>query len=90
MCDGEADVYGPKHPDEPVDNVMFSRPAEDDAIFDLLFEVAKEGGMAILLPDGIVCLVDEAHATELPEDVADWPRHVTTTGLELAAVIRAA
>lgn len=33
-CGGEADVYGvPRTADDPVDNVMFSRPAAGDGIF---------------------------------------------------------
>lgn len=86
---GQADAYGvPRAPDEPVDSVMFSRPAEDDRIFDLIVEVARAGDMTILLPDGVACLVDGAHADQLPPDLAGWPRHLVRSGQDLARVIR--
>lgn len=86
---GEADVYGvPRAADEPIDSVTFSRPAADDRIFDLIVEVARAGDMAILLPDGVACLVDAAHSDQLPVDVACWPQHLVRSGQELAAVIR--
>lgn len=87
--DGEADVYGvPASPDELIDSVMFSRPAESDRIFDLIYEVARVGEMAVLLQEGEVCLVDPAHREHLPPGVQGWPRHIINSGQCLAAVVK--
>jgi hypothetical protein len=87
--DGEADVYGvPASPDELIDGVMFSRPAESDRIFDLIYEVAHVGEMAVLLQEGEVCLVDPAQREHLPPDVQGWPRHIINSGQSLAAVVK--
>jgi hypothetical protein len=86
---GEADLYGmTKSPEDEVESMMFSRPAGDERIFDLIYQVASAGEMVVLLPDGAVCLTDPQHAAHLPEDVQGWPRHHIDSGQALAAVIR--
>ena len=86
---GEADVYGmTRAPTDDIASLMFSRPAEDDAIFDLIFQVAAAGEMAVLLQEGEVCLVSARQAEHLPPDVAEWPRHLVDSGHALAAVLR--
>lgn len=86
---GEADVYGmTRAPTDDVASLMFSRPAEDDAIFDLIFQVAAAGEMAVLLQEGEVCLVSARQAEHLPPDVAEWRRHLVDSGHALAAVLR--
>ena len=85
---GEADCYGvTRSPDEPLESLMFSRPAGDAAIFDLIYRVAVAGAMTILLQDGEVCLVDPNYAVDLPADAAAWPRHVVSSGEQLARVV---
>jgi hypothetical protein len=86
---GEADLYGmTESPEDAVESMMFSRPAGDDHIFDLIYQVACAGEMAVLLQDGVVCLADPRHKAHLPEDVQEWPRHHIDSGQALAAVIR--
>jgi hypothetical protein len=53
-----------------------------------MIEIARTGDMAIILPDGEVCLVDARHGEELPADIAAWPRHMVRSGQELHAVVR--
>jgi hypothetical protein len=86
---GEADLYGmTKSPEDQLESVTFSRPAGDERIFELIYQVASIGEMVVLLPDGVVCLTHPQHATHLPEDVQRWPRHQIDSGQALAAVIK--
>jgi hypothetical protein len=75
-------------PEDEVESMMFSRPAGDEPILDLIYRVASAGEMVVLLPDAAVCLTDPRHAAHLPEDVHEWPRHHIDSGQALAAVIR--
>jgi hypothetical protein len=43
--------------------------------------------MAIVLPEGRVCLVDIALGDHLADAMADRPRHTVTSGVDLGAVV---
>lgn len=75
-------------PTDDIASLMFSRPAEGDAIFELIFQVAAAGDMAVLLQEGEVCLVSARQAEHLPPEVAERPRHLVDSGHALAAVLR--
>jgi hypothetical protein len=86
---GEADVYGvTRSANESTDSILFSRPAGSERIFDLIYAIARAGEMAVLLPDGAVCLVEPDHAEHLPAELKGRPRYAIDSGTALADVIR--
>jgi hypothetical protein len=64
--DDEGDLYG-LAPDEPIDGLMFNRAGP--GIYELIYEVAKAGDMAIVPPDLGPFLIREEQREHLPADL---------------------
>jgi hypothetical protein len=67
---GEADLYtGPL--DEPVQSLMFSRPAGGHEIFDLIVDVAQAGRMVIMPVGCPPCVAAASELETFPSDIAE-------------------
>lgn len=88
---GEADLYAVQE-NEPIDSLMFSRPAGGAEIFDLIFEVARAGGMAIYAPGIPICLIAPDQRSQLPAEFVDAMGEpvVVTSGADLQEIIEGA
>ena len=87
---GEADLYAVQEGD-PIESLMFSRPAGGVEIFDLIVDVARAGDMVIYAPGIPPCLIAEEQRSQLPSDFDDFDDPVVVaSGVELQAVIERA
>jgi hypothetical protein len=87
---GKADLYAVQEGD-PIDSLMFSRPAGGAEIFDLIVDVARAGDMVIYAPGIPPCLIAEEQRSQLPTDFDDFDDPVVVaSGAELQAVIESA
>lgn len=87
---GNADLYAVQE-GEPIDSLMFSRPAGGAEIFDLIVDVARAGDMVIYAPGIPTCLTAEKQGSDLPTDFDDFEDPVVVaSGAELQAVIEGA
>jgi hypothetical protein len=88
---GEADLHAAQD-GEPIESLMFSRPAGGAEIFDLIVDVARAGGMVIYAPGIPICLIAEGQRPHLPHDLVEAMGEpvFVATGAELQAVIERA
>jgi len=87
---GDADLYAVQE-GEPIDGLMFSRPAGGAEIFDLIVDVARAGDMVIYAPGIPPCLIAEGQRSQLPADFDDFKDPVVVAnGAELQEVIERA
>lgn len=90
---GEADLYAVQD-GQPIDSLMFSRPAGGAEIFDLIVDVARAGDMVIYAPGIPTCLIAEEQRSHLPTDFDDPvdldDPVVVASGAELQEVIERA
>jgi hypothetical protein len=84
--DDEGDVYG-LPPDGPIEGLMFNHAGS--GIYELMYEVAEVGDMAIVPPDLGPFLVNEEQRTQLPPDLAA-AAVVVESGSDLVRAIRGA
>jgi hypothetical protein len=84
---GEADIYAVPE-GEPIDGLMFSRPAGGADIFDLIVDVARAGDMVIYAPGIPPCLIADEQRSQLPADLEDPV--VVASGADLQDVIERA
>ena len=80
--DGGADVYGLTDPDA---DLMFNH-ASGRAVWNVMFELARAAGFAVLPIGCGTCVVDEAHRDRLPAGMPE-PIHLVTSGAELLSVV---
>ena len=87
---GEADLYAVQE-GEPIDGLMFSRPAGGADIFDLIVDVARAGDMVIYAPGIPPCLIAEEQRSQLPTDFDDFEDPVVVaSGADLQEVVEGA
>ena len=82
--DGGADVYM----SDPGSSLMFSRPAGQQ-VWDLMYDLALVGGLAVMPVGCGTGVVDEATLAELPESIPQ-PVRVVRSGADLIDLVRSA
>lgn len=83
---GGAELYGLTSSTGQASSLMISR--HEEGTYDLIVELARAGGMAVLLPDGPVVITDESHRDDLPADlVANSPVRIAADGETLRKLV---
>lgn len=83
-ADGSADVYGAT--EVPLHSLMFNH-IDGDLAWDLIFDAAVAGDWVVLPVDAPVCIIDDAQAAFIPDELRELGQVLVRSGSELRAAI---
>ena len=82
--DGSADVYGVD--EVPLHSLMFNQ-IDGDLAWDVIFDVAVAGDWVVLPIGCPVCIIDDAQADSIPDELRELGHVLVHSGSELRAAM---